>query len=173
MSDTFTTPHTMLIPVAVLAERRPAASPWADWSWRVVEVLEDAPDLPDWTPLRQEERRTLFFAGRSHVALHPSDTSNYKHNLESADPRLWVVLRPVEREPGMALHLVTLDPGEAHLYADVGNDTMESLPLPAFLRVPAQDYVATHHRERDFHKRRRDRADPEALARRPPGGEEP
>ncbi|PHK95160.1 molybdopterin-guanine dinucleotide biosynthesis protein A [Pseudoroseomonas rhizosphaerae] len=163
------TPDSLRIPVAVIAERRPANSPWADWSWRVVEVLAEAPALPPWTLLRQEAGRSLFLAGHAELALHPTDTSNYKHNLESGAPRLWVVLRPASGEPGMALHTVTADPGEAHLYADVGNDTLESLPLPDFLRAPLEEYVARHHRERGFTKRRRDRADPEALARRRPG----
>lgn len=163
------TPDSLHIPVAVIAERRPSASPWADCSWRVVEVLAEAPEVPPWTLLRQEEGRALFLAGHAAVALHPTDTSNYKHNLESEDPRLWVVLRPAPGEPGMALHAVTADPGEAHLYADVGNDTLESLPLPAFLRAPLEAFVARHHRERGFWKRRRDQADPEALARRAPG----
>jgi hypothetical protein len=82
-----------------------------------------------------------------------------------------VVLRAADAEPGMALQLVTLDPGEAHLYADVGSDMLESLPLPGFLRDPALAFIAAHHKERGFHKRRRDRADPEALARRAPGDE--
>jgi hypothetical protein len=173
MSDAFATPDTLRIPVAVVAERRPATSIWADWVWRVVDVLDDAPVLPPWTELRQEAGRTLFLAGHAMVSMHPTDTDNYKYNLEGPDPRLWVVLRPADGEPGMMLHLVTLDPGEAHLYADVGNDTLESLPLPGFLAGPARAFVATHHRERGFHKRRRDRADPEALARGEPGGDRP
>lgn len=171
MSEGFVTPETLRIPVAVIAERRPSASPWADWSWRVVEVLAEAPEVPPWTLLRQEEGRALFLAGQAIVSLHPTDTDNYKHNLEGGDPRLWVVLRAAGGEPGMVLQLVTLDPGEAHLYADVGNDMLESLPLPAFLREPALAFIAAHHKERGFHKRRRDRADPEALARRVPGEE--
>ena len=63
-------PGTVRIPVAVLAERRPGATPWAEWSWRAVEVLEDAPDLPPWTVLREEAGRTLFLAGRAEVELH-------------------------------------------------------------------------------------------------------
>jgi hypothetical protein len=166
MSDAFATPDTLRITVAVVAERRPAVSHWIDHVWRVVEVLEDAPALPPWTELRQEAGRTLFLAGHATLSLHPTDTDNYKHNLEGPDPRIWVVLRPADAAPGMVLHLVTLDPGEAHLYADVGNDTLESLPLPPFLHAPALDFIARHHKDRGFHKRRRDRADPEALARR-------
>ena len=92
-------PNALRIPVAVVAERRKAATRWADWSWRVVEVLEDAadlPDLPPWTVLREAEGRTLFLAGRAEVALYPTDTTNYRDNLMADPPRVWVVLRPIE-----------------------------------------------------------------------------
>lgn len=163
---TLDTPDTIRIPVAVLAERRGGSTPWQDWVWRVVEVLEDAPeDLPPWTLLRQaEDGRALYFAGRAEVALHPTDTPNYRHNLQADPPRVWVVLRPVDAEPGMALQAVTVDGGEAHLYGDVGADLLESLPMPPGLRAATEAFVARHHVERSFHKRRRDRADPEALA---------
>lgn len=162
------TPDSIAFMVAVLAERRPSPSPWAEWSWRVVEVLDSAPDAPPWTTLREAEGTTLFLAGRAEVWLHPTDTDNYVHNLNSHSPRIWVVLRPVEAEPGMALHCVTVDAGEAQLYGDSGADLLESLPLPGFLLGPVSDFVARHHRERDFHKRARDRADPESLGRRAP-----
>lgn len=161
-------PESLFVPVGVLAERRPGVTPWADEVWRVVEVLEAAPPVPPWTLLREEEGRALFFAGVAEVALHPTDTSNYKHNLEAAQPLVWVTLRPAETPSGHALQAVTVDPGEAHLYADAGEDLLESLPMPPGLRAVAADFVARHHKEREFHKRKRDRADPEALARRGP-----
>jgi hypothetical protein len=159
-------PEAVFLTVGVVVERRPATSPWADHLWRAVEVLEAAPDLPDWTPLREEAGRTLFFAGRAEVALHPTDTANYKHNLEAAQPLVWVILRPAPTPAGLALRAVTVDPGEAHIHADVGNDLLESLPMPPGLRDLAAEFVARHHKEHAFHKRQRDRADPEALARR-------
>ena len=166
------TPDSVAIPVAVLAERGPATSPWAEFVWRAVDVLEDAPDTAPWTVLRENDGRTLFLAGRAEVWLHPTDTDNYKHNLEAASPRIWVVLRPVESAPGMALQCVTVDAGEAHLYADSGADLLESLPMPNFLREPTENFVARHHQERGFFKRKRDRADPEVMARRTRGEEE-
>jgi hypothetical protein len=162
-------PDSVVIPVAVLAERRPGVTPWAEHVWRVVEVLEDAPPVPPWTLLREDAGRALFFAGVAEVALHRTDTANYKYNLEAAEPRVWVTLRPAATPSGLALQTVTVDPGEAHLYADAGADLLESLPLPPGLRAITADFVAQHHREREFHKRRRDRADPEALGRRRPG----
>ena len=67
---------------------------------------------------------------------------------------------------GLTLQSVTVDPGEAQLNADVGQDLMEALPMPPGLRATTEDFVARHHRERGFFKRRRDQADPEALGRR-------
>lgn len=172
-------PGSLVAVVGVLAERRPGTTPWAEWSWRAMEVLETAPDLAPWTLLREEAGRRLYFAGAAEVELHPTDTDNLKHNLESDSPLIWVVLRPdgrgTDEHPGMALHRVTVDAGEAHLYADVGQDLLEALPLPPRLRAVLGTFVARHHRERAQHKRRRDRADPESMARRGPrdgvGGE--
>ncbi|SDD75992.1 DUF3305 domain-containing protein [Belnapia rosea] len=162
-------PGTIRIPVAVLAERRPAATRWADWSWRAVEVLREAPELPDWTVLREEGGSTLFFAGAAEIVLSPTDTPNYRDNMTADPPRIWVVLRPVEAEPGLALHVVTVDAGEAQLYADSGADLLESLVLPDWLRPVVDAFILEHHVERAQHKRRRDRADPDSLGTRPGG----
>ncbi|MBK1657251.1 DUF3305 domain-containing protein [Paracraurococcus ruber] len=171
MTGRLEVPGTLRIPVAVLAERRPGVTPWAEWSWRAVEVLEEAPPVPPWTLLREEAGRSLFFAGTAEVTLHPTDTANYRDNLAATPPLVWVVLRPGPGEPGFDLHLVTLDPGEAETYAESGNDLLESLPLPPGLRAAAETFVAQHHVERGFHKRRRDRLDPQAMSRRRGGGD--
>ncbi len=165
-------PKSIRIPVGVLAERRPGVTKWAEEVWRVVEVLEDAPPVPAWTKLREEGGRSLFFAGTAEVVLHPTDTSNYKHNIEAAQPLVWVALRPAATEAGFVLQTVTVDPGEAHLHADTGNDLVEALPMPPGLRAITTAYVAEHHVEHAFYKRKRDRADPEALARRRPAPED-
>ena len=166
-------PDSLFLRLAVIAERRKGVTQWAEHVWRAVEVLEDAPEVPPWTLLRQEDDgRALFFVGHGEIALHPTDTTNYKHNLEAAQPLVWVILRPAETESGFVLHGVTADPGEAHLHADAGNDLLESLPMPAGLRATMEAFVARHHKERGFWKRKRDQADPEALARQARGGEE-
>ncbi len=150
------TPDTETRAVAVLAELRRGVTPWQDWVWQAMEVLEQAPDLAPWSVLRQDERSTLYFAGLADVALHPTDTDNYRHNLAAEAPRIWVVLRPVEAAPGMALHCATVDAGEAHNYADSGNDLLEALPLPPALAAWVADFCERHHKQRGFQKRKRD-----------------
>jgi hypothetical protein len=163
---TLEVPGTIRIPVGVVAERRPGVTIWAEHAWVAREILEDAPAITPWTVLREEAGRTLFFAGHAEVALHPTDTDNYIHNLQQAAPCIWVVLRPVEAAPGYRLQAVTVDAGEAQLYAESGSDLLESLPLPAGLRLIVERFVAEHHKQREFHKRKRDRAETEVFGRR-------
>jgi hypothetical protein len=163
-------PDSVRIPVGVVVERRRGSTPWAEWVWRAAAVLTEVPDAAPWTLLRDEGEAALFYAGAAEIVLFPTDTDNYRHNLQQATPLVWVVLRPDEGAPqGWRLQTATVDAGEAHLYADSGNDLLEALPLPAPLAAVLAEYVATHHRDRGFHKRRRDRADPESLAHRPRG----
>ncbi len=154
------------IAVGVLAERKPAMNAWADAVWAITEIVLDMPEMPDWTVLRQDGPRTLFFAGTAEIKLFRTETSNLKHNMDAAAPRIWAVLRPTDTPPGMALQLVTADPGEAHLFADSGNYLMESLPMPAPVADAIQAFIAAHHQEQQHYKRKRDRADPDALGRR-------
>lgn len=156
---TLEVPRMLRIPVAVLVERRPSRTPWAEWSWQAVDVLAVAPALPPWTVLRDVGGTTLFFAGRSDVSLYPTDTGSYRDNLGAPRPSVWVVLRPGQARHGLTLHQVTVDGGEAEALADSGADLMEALPLPSFLATAMAGFVAEHHVERTFYKRRRDLAD--------------
>jgi len=152
------------IPVAVLAERRPGVTIWQSHVWRAVAVLEEAPPVPAWTKLREENGRELYFAGVAEVTLHRTDTPNYKENLEAAEPLIWVVLR--DTPDGMQIQAVTVDPGEAEIYTEGPSDLLEALPMPPGIRVILGSYVTEHHVEREFHKRKRDRQDTDSLGRK-------
>jgi hypothetical protein len=156
-------------PVAVVAERRPGVTPWQDHVWRVVAVQEEVPPIAPWTLLRQEAGRELYFAGEATVTLHRTDTPNFKENLEAERPLIWAVLRPAETPSGMEVAFATVDPGEAEVFSEAPRDTLEALPMPPGIRALLEAFVAEHHVERQFHKRKRDRADTEALGRRPGG----
>lgn len=157
--------------VAVIAERRPGVTRWQDHVWRVVAAQTEVPPLPSWTKLRDagEGGAELWFAGSAEIALHRSDTPNYKENLEAATPLVWALLRPDPGTPsGMALAAATVDGGEAEVFSENPSDTLEALPMPPELAATLAAFVKEHHVERAFHKRKRDRADAEALARRGP-----
>lgn len=155
------------MPVGVIVERRPANSRWQDHVWRVASVLPGSPDAAPWSVLAEGAGTTRYFAGTAELVAHPADTKLYKHNLEAPQPAVYVVLRRKSTPTGWALLLATVDPAEAHAHADVGDDLLESLPMPSAVFNWLAGFVAKHHVERTEWRRKRDRADPEALATRP------
>ena len=163
------------IPVGVVVERRKAVSPWIEFTWRPVSVLAGQPDTAAWTALSDEGGAALFYAGAVDIELHRTETGNYRDNLASAKPSLWVVLRPTNVEPPYEVFAVTADPAEGEAFTEAGNDLVEAVAMPDPIRDALDAFIAEHHVERQFFKRQRDRADPEALARRGPlreGGDE-
>jgi hypothetical protein len=154
--------------IGVVVERRLTGNVWQPERWSAVAVLPGRPDVAPWTVLDEGEGWTRRYAGAAEVVLFASETDNYKHNLDGPQPAIFVILRhDGSAEPGLRLLGATVDPGEIDAHSDAGDDLIEALPLPPDLAAWMQDFVQRHHVERPFHKRRRDRADPEALARRP------
>jgi Protein of unknown function (DUF3305) len=154
------------IVVGVVVERCKADSPWVDFLWRPVGILPDAPDMPAWSVLREEDDTVLFYAGSRTVDLHRSETARYRDNLTTGSPMLWVVLSPAEGEWPYTLAAVTADPAEGEAFTEAAANLVESVAMPDVVREAVESFVAEHHVEREFVKRKRDRANPEALARR-------
>jgi hypothetical protein len=160
------------ITVGVLVERRKAASQWIDFVWQPVAVLPGQPEAEPWTVLAQEDGRTTFYAGIAAIELHPGDTTNYRDNLASRAPSVWVALRPTDADPPYRLFAATVDPAEGEAFTETGTDLVEAVPMPELIREAVAAFVAEHHVERQFFKRKRDRANAGAMARRTPGREE-
>ena len=161
----------MRIPVGVVVERRKAKSPWLDFLWRPVSVLAGTPSAAPWTPIGAKEDRAIFYAGVGVIELFRSETANYRDNLASGEPTLWVVLRPTASEPAYEVLTVTADPAEGEAFTDAGNDLVETVPMPAEIIKTIDDFVAEHHVERPFVKRRRERAQIQPQDRRMDDGE--
>jgi hypothetical protein len=156
------------IPVGVVVERRKASNPWIDVAWRPIGVLAGAPEAGPWTMLDASDDRASFYAGSAEIALYRTETGHYRDNLNSGRPSLWVSLRPTGIEPPFVIVAVTADPAEGESFTQVGDDLVEAVPMPPAVQAVVEAFVAEHHVERPFVKRKRDRADPEALARRAP-----
>jgi hypothetical protein len=156
------------IPVGVVVERSKALTQWEDYVWRPVAVLPGEPDTPAWTRLSGDDNRMQFYAGTAEVELFRTETRNYRENLTSSVPALWVVLRATDGDPPYGLHLVTADPAEGEAMTEAGNDIVEQLPMPQSIAQAIAEFVAEHHVEREYIRRKRDRADPQAMGRRPP-----
>jgi hypothetical protein len=156
------------IPVGVVIERRKAKSPWVDFVWRPVAVLPGVPDAAPWTTLDGDAEHTNFYAGAATIELYRSDTSGYRDNLTIEAPLLWVVLHPTGAEPPYTIAAVTAEPSEGEACTESAAHLVETVPMPEPIRAAIADFVAEHHVEHPFVRRKRDRANPEAMARRAP-----
>ena len=130
------------IPVGVVVERRKADSPWQDFLYRPVAVLEGVPVAAPWTVVGVDADVTTFFAGQAVIELYRTETANYRDNLASGRPRLWVVLRPMRDEAGFDLFMVTADPAEGEALTGAGNDLVEAVSMPP----PLSAMLASFHR---------------------------
>lgn len=154
------------IPVGIVVERLKAGSPWADFIWRSAAVLPDEPETKPWTTLREQDGTTLFYAGSATVDLYVSETPRYRDNLASGTPSIWVVMSPSEGPWPYTIAAATADPAEGEGFTEAADNLVEAVPMPEAVREVIESFVAEHHVEREFVKRERRRADPEALARR-------
>jgi hypothetical protein len=156
------------IAVGVVVERRKAQSPWIEFTWKPLGVLVGLPQARPWTMLTDDGDGASFYAGPAEVRLYRTETGNYRDNLGSGAAMLWVALRPTGVEPPYEVFTVTADPAEGEALTEAGGDLVDVVPMPEPIRVQIAAFVEEHHVERAFFKRERDRADPQALARRAP-----
>lgn len=156
------------IPVGVVVERRKSTSPWTDVVWRPIALFGGLPDAAPWTPLVTEGETETFYAGAAEIELYRTETENYRSNLGSRAPSIWVALNATGGEPPYAIGTVTADPAEGEALTEPGQGIVEAVAMPDSVRDAIASFIAKHHVERVFQKRKRDRADPEALARRGP-----
>lgn len=145
----------MMFTIGVLAERRQPAQSLAGPAWRIGGVLADPPPHDAWTEMRRDGDDVVFFAGTTVLEFHKSETGNYRDNLATGAPRLWVVLRPASRDPGMELALVTADPDEGESMTGAGDLVVEAVAMPQQIAEALSAFVAEHHVERPFIKRSR------------------
>jgi hypothetical protein len=147
------------IPVGVVVERRRAKSIWAEFLWRPVSVLAGKPSAEPWTVLDVQAESVLFYAGEAVIELHRTESSFYRDNLASDTPGLWVVLSPTGSDPPYELLAVTADPAEGEGFTDAGSNLVETVPMPREVLAIVAQFIATHHVERPFIKRRREPAE--------------
>lgn len=154
------------IPVGVIVERRKSAAAWSEHVWRPVAILSGAPEVAPWTELSRDPAATAYYAGEAHIELYRSEVGHYLSNLSSGGPSVWVALAARTGEPPYELAAVTVDPAEGEGLTEPGQGIVEALPMPrAILDIVAR-FIAEHPAAQPFEKRQRDRADPQAMARR-------
>src|ERR1700751_3080212 len=122
--------HSHSIPVGVVVERRRASSPWAEFLWRPVAVLAGLPDAAAWTPLAKDGDTVTYYAGAAEIALYRSEAENYRRNLKSGAPAIWVTMHTTGGEPPFAIAGATADPAEGEGWTEPGQAIVEAVAMP-------------------------------------------
>src|SRR5690606_16601830 len=116
------------IPVGVVVERRKGTSAWAEVLWRPVAVLAGLPDAAPWTSLALDGDSETYYAGAAEIELYRSETDNYRRNLASGAPAIWVALDVTGPEPPYPIAAVTADPAEGEGLTEPGLAIVEAVP---------------------------------------------
>ena len=148
------------IPLAVQAELRPPVNRWADPIARPIGVTTGTSALERGTVLREAEGSRVVHAGTTALVVHRKSTEGVALNL-TGDGVLYVVMRPDDGPLGARVHLVTASDHEAQDHTDAGEDMVERVPMPLAVREAVEAFLALHHREEPFHKRKRKNDRPE------------
>jgi hypothetical protein len=159
------------IHVGVVVGRRKVDNPWIDHIWTAVAVLPEVPAAAAWSVLATGDKGEDVYAGAAEIELHSVDTAQLRDNLLTDTPRIWIALRPTGVEPPLEIAGVTADPAEGEAFTEAGDDIVQSVPMPPEIAHKVAVFIETHHVEREFYKRQRDRAGP--GGRRGPGGGRP
>jgi hypothetical protein len=142
--------------LGVVLARRSLDNPWIDHVWVAQTVLYPAPEVAPGALLSQEAVLTLVYAGPATVELFVSETGNYRDNLLSGAPSLWVAARSRSDGGTPEFVRVTADPTEGEAYFESGSDIVAALPMPEELNSWISAFVDAWHVERVFLKRKRD-----------------
>lgn len=156
------------IPVGIIVERRKPVSRWAEFLWHPIAVLAGLPDAAPWTPLAEEGDTVTYFADTAEIALYKSEADNYRRNLMSGAPAIWVMMHATDGEPACVIGGVTADPAEGEGWTEPGQAIVEAVAMPQTVRDEIAAFVAQYPARPGFVKRQRERANPEVLARGAP-----
>lgn len=146
------TERSASIPVGVIVRRAPGVTRWAAVAWRAVGLIPFAPPA-DWQLLRRDGETVDYHAGTAALTLWRTDTEAYLTALSGRPPSVFAVLRPGPTRPSLVT--VTASAYEAQDHTDNDEDIVERLAMPSGLEAWVRAFVARHHVETAFVKRRR------------------
>lgn len=157
------------VAVGVIVEKRKALSPWIDFTWSAVSVVPGMPEAPPMTLIERSDEAETYYLGAAILAFVSAETANYRDNLISGAPKLWVVMRIEDEDGNPSLLTVTADPSEGEAHTQAGSNLVDAVPMLPEIAAFLAAFVDEHHVEHEFFKRKRDRVDPESFGRRRAG----
>jgi hypothetical protein len=136
-------------PIAVVMQRRPANSRWADVIWEPFGVVPGYAGAERKLLLEHGETKQWLHPGFK-LELHRDETEGYYLNVSAADPRVFVLWRmegeEVEEAQRQALPLhVTVSSEEAGRWLD-GGHSVDGVAMPPEIYAWVGEYVENNYR---------------------------
>lgn len=152
-----------VMPVSVVLERRTSKSQWVDHVWEPIGVLPRVA-LPAGAVMAEGEGFVQYHGGSLDLELFRGETEGYLNNLSQSPPLVYVVLRRDGDDTAVPANLaglefkpflVTVCPYEGNGYAKGSEDlVVEGVPMPLPIMAWVQEFVAAHHVDEPFVKRK-------------------
>ncbi len=158
---------TKVLRVGVVATRRPPVTRWGTGELRPTAILPAEPALQAPHLLGEQAGVETWYLGARDVVLYQGDTAHHQDNLQSGRPSLWVALRGQDPLQAQVV-IVTADPYEGEGLASDLDLRVEAVPMPDSIQAVVAAFVADHHIDIPFKKRKRAPADPNAMVARAP-----
>jgi hypothetical protein len=157
-----------VMPVSVVIERRASNNQWQDYVWRPIGVLPKT-GAERGQLLASGEGWEHFHGGVLDLELFRGETEGYLSNLSQDQPVIYVVLRRNDEAEGLDYEpfLVTACPYEAMGYTAGGDDIVEGVPIPPQVLAWLREFVAVHHVDIPFKKRKNKRHQDDYGGKRP------
>jgi hypothetical protein len=137
------------IPIAVIMERREIESRWVTHAWRAIGVELDG-----------VEGDILETVGGSHfqhhagfeIRLFRDEAEGYFLNVETGEPKVFVMWRQEEGEAEPTPHSVTASYNEAARWMDA-QEKVDAVPMPGSMARWLAEYVADNYKPEPKKKR--------------------
>ena len=129
--------------IAVIMQRRPAQSRWADWVWEPLGVLSGPSPKAAPRLLRESDDAQQWLHSGLTLILHRDEAEGYYLNVSSQSPRVFVLWR-MEGEQGLPVE-VTVSSEEASRWMDGGHQ-IDSVVMPAEIFAWVGEWVENNYR---------------------------
>jgi hypothetical protein len=130
-------------PIAVIMQRRPAKSRWADVVWEPLSVLIGYPTEAAPKRLLEEGGVAQWLHPGFTLLLHRDEAEGYYLNVSSGSPRVFVLWR-MDEDRAVPLE-VTVSSEEAGRWLDAGH-SVDSVAMPPEIFAWVGQYVEDNYR---------------------------
>jgi uncharacterized protein DUF3305 len=135
--------------IAVVMQRRPAKSQWADVIWEPYSVVSGHNGGAKKMLIDHEGVAQWLHPGFE-LELHRDEAEGYYLNLTAPEPRVFILWR-MEGEEGLPVY-VTVSSEEAGRWMD-GGHSVDSVKMPREIFAWAGEWVEKNYKPKPFEKR--------------------